>query len=35
MPEGLQAALSLEDFADLTAYVSSLKGQPPTAPGLK
>ena len=28
MPEGLQAALSLDDFADLIAYLSSLKGKP-------
>lgn len=27
MPEGLQAALTLEDFADLVAYLASLKGQ--------
>ena len=28
MPEGLQAALTLDDFADLVAYLASLKGQP-------
>ena len=28
MPEGLQAALTLEDFADLVSYLASLKGQP-------
>ena len=28
MPDGLQAALSLEEFADLIAYLSSLKGNP-------
>ncbi len=28
MPEGLQAALSLEEFADLIAYLASLKGKP-------
>jgi putative heme-binding domain-containing protein len=33
MPEGLQAALTLEEFADLIAYLESLKGSPqqPTA----
>jgi hypothetical protein len=25
MPEGLQSALSLEEFADLVAYLQSLK----------
>ena len=29
MPEGLQAALSLEEFADLIAYLASLKGKSP------
>jgi hypothetical protein len=29
MPEGLQAALSLQEFTDLIAYLESLKG--PTA----
>ncbi len=28
MPEGLQAALTLEDFADLVAYLSSLRPSP-------
>ena len=28
MPEGLQAALTLEDFADLVSYLATLKGQP-------
>jgi putative membrane-bound dehydrogenase-like protein len=28
MPDGLQAALTLEDFADLVSYLASLKGQP-------
>ena len=32
MPEGLQAALTLEDFADLISYLASLKGQPKPAP---
>jgi len=27
MPEGLQAALALEEFADLIAYLQSLKGK--------
>jgi len=30
MPEGLQAALTLQEFADLIAYLESLKGQPGT-----
>jgi len=29
MPEGLEAGMSLEDFSDLIAYLSSLKGTPP------
>jgi putative membrane-bound dehydrogenase-like protein len=29
MPEGLHAALTLEDFADLIAYLESLKAPPP------
>jgi putative membrane-bound dehydrogenase-like protein len=33
MPEGLHVALSLEEFADLIAYLASLKGNP--RPGLK
>ena len=28
MPEGLQSALSLEEFSDLIAYLASLKGKP-------
>lgn len=28
MPEGLHAALTLDDFADLIAYLASLRGQP-------
>ena len=28
MPEGLQAALSLEEFSDLIAYLASLKSKP-------
>ena len=28
MPEGLEAGMTLPDFADLVAYLSSLKGQP-------
>lgn len=28
MPEGLQAALSLDEFTDLIAYLAALKGQP-------
>ena len=28
MPEGLQAALSLDDFADLVAYLASLRSKP-------
>ncbi len=34
MPDGLQAALSLEEFADLVAYLASLKGEPQPA-GIK
>jgi putative heme-binding domain-containing protein len=30
MPEGLQAALTLQEFADLIAYLESLKSQPGT-----
>jgi putative membrane-bound dehydrogenase-like protein len=28
MPEGLQSALTLDEFSDLVAYLSSLRGQP-------
>ena len=28
MPEGLEAGMTLQDFADLVAYLISLKGQP-------
>ena len=28
MPEGLQAVLSLDDFADLVAYLASLRSKP-------
>ena len=28
MPEGLQSALTLEEFSDLVAYLESLRGQP-------
>lgn len=31
MPEGLHAALTLEEFADLIAYLATLKGQAPGA----
>ncbi len=31
MPEGLHAALTLEEFADLISYLASLKSQPPGA----
>ncbi len=31
MPEGLHAALTLEEFADLIRYLASLKSQPPGA----
>ena len=32
MPEGLQSALSLEEFADLIAYLQSLKSGHASAP---
>ena len=31
MPEGLEAALTLEDFSDLVSYLAALKGQPQPA----
>jgi putative heme-binding domain-containing protein len=31
MPEGLQSALTLEEFSDLIAYLESLRGQPKTS----
>ena len=31
MPEGLQAALTLDDFADLVSYLAALRGQPQPA----